>query len=530
MKLKSFFLLLGIFLVTGVFSQQGPTKGALTTVDTTVKPNVKMLAINQLDRLVYYWNGYSWNLVGGKPVTGSFWELKGNKGTDTSNYIGHKDSVSTFEIRNGGFPMMYITRPRSWLNNAPLTPTSFGFPAGSAVFLGFRAGEGTYLLEKANNFSVAGYNTVAIGNYAGQGVGKKLDPDSSWLTTSGAVFIGGWAGINNQYGSASDYGRTTLVGSLAGFMSVSAQATTGIGCNALERLIKGSHNTAVGQGAMRSATNASYNTAVGTGAGAYLSSVIGSITVTNPGSGYTTATVTISPPKTYAQANMPYIQENPATATAIISDGQIIGITVTDAGAGYVDRVAKNFTHGDYSLPTVTITGDGTGATATANVINATYNTYIGYLSGWRNRGGYANTGIGAGTSSVNAIRVKDTGTTYLGAFARVDPSVPALTTIKNATAVGANTTVAQSDAVILGDVTQTTNVGIGTITPNTTSMLDITSTTRGVLISRLTTAQRDAISSPAAWLMIICTDCTAGDASTGVLQVWNGSTWKNAW
>lgn len=26
------------------------------------------------------------------------------------------------------------------------------------------------------------------------------------------------------------------------------------------------------------------------------------------------------------------------------------------------------------------------------------------------------------------------------------------------------------------------------------------------------------------------CTDCTATDSSTGVLQVWNGSTWKNAW
>jgi hypothetical protein len=29
---------------------------------------------------------------------------------------------------------------------------------------------------------------------------------------------------------------------------------------------------------------------------------------------------------------------------------------------------------------------------------------------------------------------------------------------------------------------------------------------------------------------MIFCTDCTATDASTGVMQVYNGTTWKNAW
>ena len=28
----------------------------------------------------------------------------------------------------------------------------------------------------------------------------------------------------------------------------------------------------------------------------------------------------------------------------------------------------------------------------------------------------------------------------------------------------------------------------------------------------------------------IFCTDATATDASTGVMQTWNGSTWKNHW
>lgn len=36
--------------------------------------------------------------------------------------------------------------------------------------------------------------------------------------------------------------------------------------------------------------------------------------------------------------------------------------------------------------------------------------------------------------------------------------------------------------------------------------------------------------SSPAAGYIIYCSDCTATDSSTGVQQVYNGSTWKNAW
>jgi hypothetical protein len=40
---------------------------------------------------------------------------------------------------------------------------------------------------------------------------------------------------------------------------------------------------------------------------------------------------------------------------------------------------------------------------------------------------------------------------------------------------------------------------GIGTLTPDASSLLDITSTTKGILIPRMTKAQRDAIVAPAA-------------------------------
>ena len=52
---------------------------------------------------------------------------------------------------------------------------------------------------------------------------------------------------------------------------------------------------------------------------------------------------------------------------------------------------------------------------------------------------------------------------------------------------------------------------GIGTIAPNTSSLLEIKSTTKGLLIPRMTKAQRDAIVTPATGLLIYETNGTPG-------------------
>jgi hypothetical protein len=57
----------------------------------------------------------------------------------------------------------------------------------------------------------------------------------------------------------------------------------------------------------------------------------------------------------------------------------------------------------------------------------------------------------------------------------------------------------------------------IGTASPSASAQLDITSTTRGFLPPRMTTTQRDAISSPAAGLVIYNT-------TTSKLQVYTTS------
>ena len=62
--------------------------------------------------------------------------------------------------------------------------------------------------------------------------------------------------------------------------------------------------------------------------------------------------------------------------------------------------------------------------------------------------------------------------------------------------------------------------VGINTNNPDASSALEIESTTGGILIPRLTETQRDAISAPAAGLMIYQTNQTAG------FYFWDGAAW----
>ena len=63
-------------------------------------------------------------------------------------------------------------------------------------------------------------------------------------------------------------------------------------------------------------------------------------------------------------------------------------------------------------------------------------------------------------------------------------------------------------------------NVGVGTMTPNASALIDVSSTTLGFLPPRMTTAQRDAISTPPAGLMIYNT-------TTNKLNVRTASSWE---
>jgi uncharacterized protein (TIGR02145 family) len=63
--------------------------------------------------------------------------------------------------------------------------------------------------------------------------------------------------------------------------------------------------------------------------------------------------------------------------------------------------------------------------------------------------------------------------------------------------------------------------ISIGTATPNPSAKMELSSSSQGFLLPRMTLAQRNAIPNPATGLVIWCTDCDE-------MQVYNGSVWKN--
>lgn len=63
--------------------------------------------------------------------------------------------------------------------------------------------------------------------------------------------------------------------------------------------------------------------------------------------------------------------------------------------------------------------------------------------------------------------------------------------------------------------------IGIGTTSPDASAVLDMTSTSQGVLIPRMTTTQRDAITTPAIGLQVYDTDSKS-------IWSYNGASWVN--
>jgi hypothetical protein len=63
-------------------------------------------------------------------------------------------------------------------------------------------------------------------------------------------------------------------------------------------------------------------------------------------------------------------------------------------------------------------------------------------------------------------------------------------------------------------------NLGIGTTSPSASAILDAQSTTKGVRMPNMTTTQKNAISSPAAGLMVF-------DTTLAKLCVYSGSAWQ---
>jgi trimeric autotransporter adhesin len=169
-------------------------------------------------------------------------------------------------------------------------------------------------------------------------------------------------------------------------------------------------------------------------------------------------------------------------------------------------------------------TGLGNTATGSSSLLSNTtgiINTAVGFKAMLSNTTGGGNTAIGFGAMRSNATGLNNTA---LGFNADVSSD-----NLVNATAVGANAKVNCSNCLVLGsknDVDNSTsevNVGIGTSNPNAVALLELNSTSKGLLIPRMTTAQRVAISNAPKGLLVF--DSTAGSFFFNTGTAWQSLT-----
>jgi hypothetical protein len=176
-------------------------------------------------------------------------------------------------------------------------------------------------------------------------------------------------------------------------MAVGTQAlnknTTGgnnmaMGAQTAGNVTTGSLNTAVGGAALLFSTVGQHNTSVGAGSNRGVTSIIATLAITNPGSGYTDGTYTNV---TLVPAVAGFNQTN-AKATVTISGGQVATVTITTDGNCHTLQT--------YTISNTEVGGTGSGFIGTATAITTgEFNTAIGSQAGRSNITGSRNVFIG---------------------------------------------------------------------------------------------------------------------------------------
>lgn len=413
---------------------------------------------------------------------------------DTLQYV---DFWATTSKYMGGF------QDRQFTSNAPYSNDTF--PQIGFTALGPMAGY-------RNRYQAIPTSITAIGSDACKD-----------CLLSGNVAIGNAA---NKRGDSTF--RNTVVGNGALQFTRYGDENTAIGVFALEVQSVASGNVAIGSNAGRGNKLGTGMTVVGSYALVSNTTGIESVTMTNGSHGCSgTPTVTFSAPVTYNR-NGTTINGTPgaavatATGTAVMDgSGNVTGVTMTNLGSGYTTQLAPGV------LNTVTFSGGGCSVTPTATVVlsSGDYNTGMGNNTLRGNTLGKYNTAIGYGAAyagaSGEAGNIDNYGL-WIGYHASRHSTISATTRLSHASAIGANAKVRGDSMMIFGDSAAALRFGYGTTYVDRSAIAEFNTTTKGILLPKLTTTQMNAISTPATGLVVYNTDSTAA----GGLMHYTGSAW----
>lgn len=219
----------------------------------------------------------------------------------------------------------------------------------------------------------------------------------------------------------------------------------------------------------------------------YIDQLNALVALTGPGSGQFLAGTAGAPSITFATSTQSGWYLDAVNQPALATSG-VRRLYVTASGLLTVSSGA-------------TITGNFT----TSGPTNAT-NIASDQTTGVLNFGGTAGTGtITLGQSTGAQIVGIATGVTTSGTTKTLN--------------IGTGGASGSTTSITIGSVLGTTAVGIGTA-PIASAVLDIQSTTRGVRFPNMTTTQKNAVTSPAAGLVVF-------DTTLAKLCVYSGSAWQ---
>ena len=365
--------------------------------------------------------------------------------------------------------------------NIPLTTSlSAGtIRQNSISFLHTYGTENLFLGRNAGNFTTTASGTnIGIGDSVlynlTTGVGNTAIGYNAMRTVSAANDN---VGIGKLTLKATTGDNNVAIGSSALAANTSGSGNVAIGTFALSQNLGGTTNMAIGVSALQANTSGVNNTAIG---GSVLTSNVSGGNNVAIGTGALTAnTNSYNTAIGYnAMANNNSGQQNTAVGQQALNDN----------------------TSGSYNT--------AIGLQSQKSVTSSN-NSTLGFQSLYNTSSGASNVGIGYYAGKYNTTAGSQI---FLNSLDRTNYS---------GDQTGSPFYAQQSTTVASQIVTLNGSVGINQTAPAASAVLDIPSTTKGVLIPRMTTTQKNAISSPAEGLEVY-------DLTLHQKSYYNGTTWIN--
>jgi len=211
------------------------------------------------------------------------------------------------------------------------------------------------------------------------------------------------------------------------------------------------------------------------------------------------------------------------TWTSVGGTGTVTSVAVSGGATGLTTSGGPITTSGTITLAgTLAVANGGTGvttSTGSGNVVLSASPTFSGTTTFPGTTIIDSSGNIGVGTASP-AYKLDVNGTFRIFALANFNNGISFNASTLNYLYYTSALSFSQNGVGEAMRIDSSNNVGIGTSSPSASAILDAQSTTKGVRFPNMTTTQKNAISSPAAGLVIF-------DTTLAKLCVYSGSAWQ---